>query len=66
MKKYRWVCPHEWLSYHFSMEGDSDRLRDALFARARKLDHDTIQGVFEQEMSEDGYFEPKQEELEFV
>ena len=66
MKKYRWSCPHEWLSYRFKLEGNNDRLRDALFALAKELDHDTIQGVFEPEMDEDGYFTPEREPLEFV
>ena len=63
MKKYRWACPHEWLAdqYRFTRATDA---RDALLALARSLDHDTLQKVFEEEMSCDGYFDPIEEPIE--
>lgn len=63
---YRWRSPGEWLEHHI------DRLRDsgsdhaaldlAALARelGRRLDSDTIQDCFQDEMDDDGYFTPKE------
>jgi len=65
-KKYRWLCPHEWLSDKFKFQGDIEKVRDALFALAREADDDTLQKVFEPDMNRDEYFDPIETKLEWA
>lgn len=58
---YRWNHPSEWLSEKIG-EWDEAELRSALFSLLCTLSEDDIQDVFQQEMSDDGYFEPRRDE----
>ena len=64
MPRYKWNTPHEWLM-DAAQSWDSAQLYSALSSIIDKLDADTIQDLYQTEMSEDGYFvdldEPKSE-----
>lgn len=53
---YKYASPHEWLSQKVVNAGE-DVLRAMLNAVIPSLDSDTIQDLFQEEMSEDGYFD---------
>lgn len=56
-KRYRWHSPGEWLDTKLN-EWSPEEVKKAAETMARKLDSDTIQDLYESEMTEDGYFEP--------
>lgn len=54
-KQYRWDSPYEWL-----MEKAESWTREQLFSALENVavntDSDTLQDIFEAEMTDDGYF----------
>ena len=59
MNRRNWKCPHDWLAEKSAEEEDPVKLRTFIRELAGKLDCDSIQDLFQGEMDEDGYFEPK-------
>jgi hypothetical protein len=59
-KKYKYESPHEWLSEKVTQayqSGNSSYLAGLLNDIIPKLDGDTIQDIFQDEMDGDGYFD---------
>ena len=60
MNEYKYANPHEWLQAYIDRQHDLERAdwwRNLVMTLANKLDGDQIQGLFQQEMVEDGYFD---------
>ena len=55
--KYRWQNVHEWLHDH-NEQWTLEETRQAMMEIALKCDSDTLQDIFQEEMDDDGYFEP--------
>ena len=55
--KYRWAFPIMWLRDKIDV-ANVDDLRDIAAELASRLDSDTIQDLFQNEMDADGYFKP--------
>ena len=56
MKKYKWGSPYEWLEDKVQ-SWDVCELRTALLTLAMQTDGDEIQGLFQGDMEDDGYFD---------
>lgn len=61
MAKYKWDNPTEWLLEKMA-DWDNEECRHALERLIERMDFDTIQDLFQDEMDEDGYFEEEPEE----
>jgi hypothetical protein len=63
-KKYKWEYPLEWLEERLNETNDPEVLRDfaLTLARSPEMDSDAIQDLFQDDMSEDGYFLAEGEE----
>lgn len=57
-KKYRWDYPLEWLEERLNETNDPEVLRDfaLTLARSPEMDSDALQDLFQDDMTEDGYF----------
>jgi len=55
MARYKWSTPHQWL-LEAAQSWDSAQLYSALSSIIDKLDGDTIQDLYQSDMTEDGYF----------
>ena len=55
---YKWESPYQWFVDKANEHAcDSDWLHTELIILAGKLDNDTLQSLYKQEMDDDGYFE---------
>lgn len=54
---YRWQHPHEWLAEWVEEVYKETELRWIIGQLASKVDPDSIQDLFQEEMDEQGYFE---------
>ncbi len=61
MSKYKWSHPAEWLNHKIDDSKEASFAVTELASMCRllasKLDGDTIQDLFQDEMDEDGYFQ---------
>jgi hypothetical protein len=57
MPSYKWATAHEWLAEYAKGLSEA-QLYHELMELASKLDSDTIQDIYQSDMSADGYFEP--------
>jgi hypothetical protein len=55
--RYRWDCPYNWLA-QAALKWDEGRLYAELLRLARTIDSDTLHDEYQDEMEQDGYFEP--------
>jgi hypothetical protein len=55
-KKYKWATPQEWL-VDKAQTADETWLFEAVQSMAYRLDADSVQDIFQEDMSLDGYFE---------
>ena len=55
-KRFRWECPHSRMQFKLGRTDDVQELRDIAVLLVNLLDHDQVQDLFEQEMTNDGYF----------
>ena len=58
--RYRWDTPYDWLTDK-AREWERSALYNALESLARKTDSDTLQDIFQDEMTDDGYFRQEEE-----
>jgi len=57
MTHYKWTRPYDWMA-DTARSWDKKALYHYSLTLAQKADPDDIQELFQQEMDEDGYFEP--------
>lgn len=58
---HKWACPHEWLDDYVSAFVETRNIAGLAYIFkqfAKGLDHDTIQGYFERDVTAWGYFDP--------
>lgn len=65
MARYKWDSPREWLMEQ-AANWDASKLFAELSAIVEKLDADTIQDLYQTEMSEDGYFRDLDKTVPFL
>lgn len=64
MPRYRWNSPQEWLAWKTQEQSeDLPFLRGLIVSLLDKIDPEDVQEIFQQEMDEDGYFNPEPEEV---
>ena len=54
---FRWQTPYEWLA-HACQKWSEEQLRIDLLALAIQADSDQLQDLYQDQMNDDGYFDP--------
>ena len=60
MMAYKWKCPHDWLDEQVDEHAAAGRIEELVViiaALAGRLDDDSIQDLFEEDMAGAGYFD---------
>lgn len=57
-------CPHTWLREYIAKNDDltGEAILDYLYRVIEHVDHDSLETIFEEEMTEDGYWDDEEEE----
>jgi len=56
-EKFRWATPYEWFA-HWLQTHETEDIVSVTKELAQQVGFDALQDLFQEEMSEDGYFEP--------